>query len=402
MQYRVELECLSSNVFLKYNIIFQIHLLTRTFKFRLYPTFSQHKKLHSALNSCRWVYNKMVLKIHNEGFQSRNDLNYFLTELKEENVWLYQHHSKMLQMISTQLHGSQRSLQELKKNSRKTGDLKFALYHKYNTFVYNQSGFNIKDNVLHLSKIGNIKMVQHREMPNNANVKQIAISRQAYKWYAAITFVVDVILPLRLEKVGIDVGIRNFAYDSNGQVVPNPLHLQNLLKSLARIQRKISRKQKGSQNRKKAIKWYQRIHQRIANRRKDFCHKISSTYAAKYGTVYLEKLNLTGMVRNRRFARKILDSGWGIFSNLLEYKTNVVQVPANNTTIDCSRCGTRVPKTLAIRIHVCNACGLILDRDYNAAINILNKGILQELQEFTPVEISMRSMNQEEAAGFVR
>lgn len=116
--------------------------------------------------------------------------------------------------------------------------------------------------------------------------------------------------------------------------------------------------------------------------------------------MYIEKLHLTGMVKNHRLARKMLDSGWGIFFNLLKYKTNVVQVLANNTTIDCSRCSTRIPKTLAIRIHVCNTCGLVLDRDYNAAINILNKGILQELQKFTPVEISMRSMNQEEAVGY--
>jgi putative transposase len=130
----------------------------------------------------------MALKINSEGFQSRNDLNYFVTELKEQNMWLYQHHSKMLQMVSTQIFGAQQSLVNLAKKGHKTGKLKFALYHRYNTFVYNQSGFGIKNGILHLSKIGKIKMIQHREIPDNANIKQITISRQAYKWFACVTF----------------------------------------------------------------------------------------------------------------------------------------------------------------------------------------------------------------------
>jgi putative transposase len=397
-------------------------VVTRTYKFRLYPDHNQYKKLHRALGACRWVYNKMVEKINKEGFQSRNDLNYFLTELKESESWLYSYHSKMLQMVSTQIDGAQKSLKELRKNGHKTGSLKFVRFSKYNAFTYNQSGFEIKDGFLHLSKIGKLKLICHRPIPENHSINQITISKsKSGKWHACISCEIDAVLPkilpkIRLSKpVGIDVGIKNFAYDSDGFATPNPLNLQKMLRPLARIQRKISRRQNGSNNRKKAVKWYQTIHQRIKNKRKDFLHKLSTQYAKKYDVVFVEKLAKLNMVKNPKLARSILDSGWSIFSKMLDYKTILVKVPAKNTTIQCSRCGSMVQKSMAVRTHRCNACGLVLDRDHNAAINILKKGyeifnlsphatikVPQELRELTPVEISTRSRKQEEATGLVR
>jgi putative transposase len=204
------------------------------------------------------------------------------------------------------------------------------------------------------------------------------------------------------KSVGIDVGIKNFAYDSDGYQTPNPLNLQKMLRPLARIQRKISRRQINSNNRKKAVRWYQIMHERIKNKRKDFLHKLSTQYAKKYDVIFVERLAKLNMVKNHRLARNILDSGWGIFTNMLDYKTTLVDVPAKNTTVRCSRCENMVPKSLAVRIHRCNICGLILDRDHNAAINILKKGLNifnielpQELREVTPAEISKRSRKQE-------
>lgn len=136
---------------------------------------------------------------------------------------------------------------------------------------------------------------------------------------------------------------------------------------------KIARRQKDLQNRKKALRFYQIIHKRIRNRRKDFLHKVSSQYARKYGVVFLERLAKLNMVKNHSLARNILDSGWGMFTNMLDYKTMLVEVRAKNTTVDCSRCNNAVPKSLAIRIHRCNRCNLVLDRDHNAVINILKK-----------------------------
>jgi putative transposase len=368
----------------------------RTYKFRLYPNSDQAEKLHRTLGACRWVYNTMVEKIHSEGFQSRNDLNYFLAELKESERWLYSYHSKMLQMISTQVDGAQKSLVQKRKNGHKTGELKFARFSEYHTFTYNQSGFEIKNGFLHLSKIGKIKITCHRLIPENHTIKQITITSKAGKWHACVSCEIDAVLPkISLAKsIGIDVGIKNFAYDSDGYQTPNPLNYTKMLKPLARIQRKISRRQKGSNNHTKALKWYQIIHEKIRNRRKDFLHKLSTQYAKKYNVVFVEKLQKLNMVQNHTIARSILDSGWGIFERMLDYKTMLVEVPAKNTTILCSRCGHAVPKPLAVRIHRCDVCGLVLDRDHNAAINILKKGLgifclPQELRELTPAEIEI-------------
>ena len=372
-------------------------------KFRIYPNQYQWKKIHNTLDVCRWVYNKMVSQTQN-GFVTRNDLNYFLTELKEQEPWLYSYHSKMLQMVSTQIDGAQKSLIQLRKNGYDAKSLKFAKYSKYRTFIYNQSGFKIQDGFLHLSKIGKIKIIQHREIPDNAKIKQVIVTKsKSGKWFACLTIdtsesIMDIPKISFKKAVGIDVGIKNFAYDSNGNQTPNPHNLKKMLKPLKRIQRKVSRQKKGSNNRLKSILKMQKIHEKIANRRKDFQHKLSTQYAKNNDVIFVEKLEKLNMVKNHKLAQSIMDASWGTFIQKLEYKCKLfVEVPAKNTTIDCSRCGNKVPKSLAVRIHRCNLCGLVLDRDHNASINILNKGlnmsakvgykIPQELREVTLVEM---------------
>ncbi|MEX2313073.1 MAG: RNA-guided endonuclease TnpB family protein [Nitrosopumilaceae archaeon] len=394
----------------------------RNYKFRLYPNNSQEYKLNNNLNVCKWVYNKFVEQAQNN-FLTRNDMNYILTELKQQEPWLYQYHSKMLQMVSTQLESAEKSLIERSKKGHNTGKLRFARYGEYRTFTYNQSGYKFeqygKQDYLYLSKIGYIEIRKHREIPQNGAIKQVIVTKsKSGKWYACLTY--DIQEPLisipkiDLSKaVGIDVGIKSFVYDSDGYQTPNPLNLKKMLKPLARIHRKISRREKGSNNRLKAIRHLQRIHERIANRRKDFQHKLSTLYAQNNDVVFVEKLEKLNMVKNHKLARSIMDSSWGTFLQKLEYKCKLfVEVSAKNTTIDCSRCGNKVPKSLAIRIHRCDKCNLVLDRDHNASINILKKGLKifnlsakadyhrlpQELREVTPVEISMRSVKQEVVA----
>lgn len=387
--------------------------LTRNYKFRLYPNSDQEKILQNNLAVCRWVYNRFVEQAQ-KSFLTRNDMNYFLTDLKQQEQWLYQYHSKMLQMVSTQVEGAERTLIELSKKGGTPGKLKFARYGEYRTFTYNQCGYKLEQHgdkdLLHLSKIGYVEIRMHRKIPENANIKQIVITRsKSGKWFACLTCDVDNIINIPeitfSKAVGIDVGIKNFAYDSDGFVTPNPLNLKKMLKPLARIQRKIARRKKGSNNRKKTIKWYQRVYEKIANRRNDFHHKLSTHYAKTSDVVFVERLAKLNMVKNRRLSRSIMDSGWGGFLQKLDYKCKMmVEVPARGTTIDCFRCGNKVPKSLAVRIHSCDECGLVLDRDHNASLNILKKGLdilriklPQELREVMSVEISMRSMKQKEA-----
>jgi putative transposase len=389
-------------------------MLQRTFKFRLYPNSDQQYKLQNNLAVCRWIYNKFVESAKN-GFVSRNDCNYFLTELKQSEIWLYNYHSKMLQMVSTQIEGAQKANLEKAKKGYKTGPLKFCRYHDFRAFTYNQTGFKIQNGFLNLSKIGQIKIIQHREIPDNAKIKQVTVTKsKSGKWFACVTM--DISEPLvNIPKisfsraVGIDMGIKSFAYDSDGYSTPNPLNLKKMLKPLARVQRKVSRRKKGSNNRLKAILHLQRIHERIVNRRNDFQHKLSAQYAKNNNVVIVEDLKIPNMVKNHKLSRSIMDSSWGAFLQKLEYKCKMlVKVPPRDTTINCSRCANKVPKSLAVRIHRCDKCYLVIDRDYNASINILNKGlnifdqspqatisVPQELRELTPVEISMRSRKQE-------
>ncbi len=396
-------------------------LKIRNYKFRLYPTDSQEYKLQNNLAVCRWVYNRFV-DFAKHGFVSRNDCNYYLTELKQQESWLYSYHSKMLQMVSTQLQGAEKALIELNKKGHKTGNLKFCKYHDFRTFTYNQTGFKIEEHgdkkLLYLSKIGYVEIRQHRTIPSNAQIKQVIVTKsKSQKWHVCVTC--DINEPIlntskiNLSKlVGIDVGIKNFTYDSNGNQTPNPYNLKKMLKPLAKVQRKISRRKKGSNNRLKSILKMQKIHEKIANRRKDFQHKLSTQYAKNNDVIIVEKLEKLNMVKNHRLARGIMDASWGTFLQKLEYKCKLfVEVPARNTTIDCSRCGNKVPKSLAVRTHICNVCNLVIDRDHNASINILKKGLNmlaktdctlpQELREVTLVESAKHSMKQEKATQLV-
>ena len=382
----------------------------RNYKFRLYPNLEQEYKLQNNLNVCKWVYNKFVDHAQ-KSFLSRNDMNYILTELKQSESWLYRYHSKMLQMVSTQLEGAEKSLIEKSKKGHKIGQLRFARYGEYRTFTYNQSGFKLNNNKLFLSKIGYIRIKKHRDTPDN--IKQVIVTKsKSGKWHACITCELVKVNPPKIDftkAVGIDVGIKSFAYDSENHSTLNPLNLKKMLKPLVRVQRKVSRRKKGSNNRLKAIRHLQRIHERITNKRNDFQHKLSSIYANHYDVIFVEDLQLANMVKNHKLARSIMDSSWGTFLQKLEYKCKLyVEVEPRNTTIDCSRCGNNVPKSLAVRIHRCGKCNLVIDRDYNASINILQKGLKifnlsakadyrlpQELREVTPVEISKKSVNQE-------
>jgi putative transposase len=300
------------------------------------------------------------------------------------------------------------------------------------SFTYNQSGFNIKGNRLHLSKIGSIKIVLHRQP---INVKQVTVVRQAgKKWYAVVACKETAkhlfkFIDLHKSSVGIDVGITKFAHDSDNHVTENPLFLTKMLRPLRRAQRRLSRRKKGSHNREKAKSWVARLHERIANKRKDFLHKLSAGYASKYDVIFLERLRTLNMVKNHHLARHILDSGWRTFKVMLEYKAKmVIEVESAHTSIDCSRCGNKVPKSLAVRTHRCDKCGIVIDRDYNASLNILERGLshllLQrrrqqqqqkllpvERREVTPAEIApllastsagghVRSLKQEEAHAF--
>jgi len=375
----------------------------RNYRFRLYPTREQEFKLRNALEASRWLYNYFL----NKNIQSLNDMQFALTELKEQETWLRNYHSKMLQMVVHKIDANRKILQSLRRKGHKVGKLNLAESWNYNSFTYNQSGFKIErhgnTDLLWLSKIGYVQIRLHREV---SGIKQITLTRKTNRWYAIVCCltvkpIFKFINPSK--SVGIDAGINNFAYDSDNHAIENPLYLNKMLKPLIRANRTLSSRKKDGQNWKKTKTRLQILHERIRNKRLDFLHKTSNYYSREYDIIFLERLHTMNMVKNHHLARHILDSGWRMFKRLLDYKAKmVIEVASSYTSIDCSKCSNKVAKSLAIRIHKCNRCGLVIDRDYNASLNIKQRGLQQLLmvhEKVTPAEILCESMKQEQTIG---
>jgi putative transposase len=364
--------------------------MIRSYKFRLYPTPEQELVLEQTLDGCRWVYN-YFLSIPR---MSEYDMNYVLTELKEQHLWLRNYHSKMLQMVGKQVAAARKTAK---------GKLTYRYHDDFNAFTYNQTGFRIEGNRLSLSKIGGIKIVLHRRP---VNIKQVTVCRKNNKWYAVAACEI-----LRRQHcttkysriVGIDVGITKFCHDSDNHVEDNPQFLTKMLRPVKRAHRRLSRRQVCSNNRRKARHMLARLYERIHNKRSDFLHKTSTYYSKRYDLIFLENLRVLNMTKNHKLARKILDASWSRFKTMLQYKANrIVEVESAYTSINCSQCGHPVPKSLAVRTHSCPECLAVLDRDYNSSLNIKYDGLEllglpAERREVTPVEIATRSRKQEEA-----
>jgi len=324
---------------------------------------------------------------------SEYDMNYALTELKEQHPWLRNYHSKMLQMVGKQVATARKIV--------KGKSLSYRNNERYNTFTYNQTGFKFDNDNLHLSKIGIIKVVLHRKP---INIKQVTVCRKNGRWHA---FAICEMLRKQYcvtnykKPVGIDVGITKFCHDSDNNVIDNPQFLTKMLRPVKRAHRRLSRRQVGSNNHRKAKHMLAKLYERIHNKRKDFLHKTSAYYSKHYDLIFLERLRILNMTKNHRLARRILDASWSTFKMMLQYKANrVIEVEPAYSSINCSRCGNPVPKSLAVRTHVCPKCGDVLERDYNSAMNHLQSGLKilglpVERREVTPVEIAQRSLKQE-------
>ena len=382
--------------------------------FRLYPTKPQEEKLLWTLDQCRFTYNKLL-----EGLQqqklNRTELQHSLLRLKEHHPHLSQVYSKTLQYENHRLFSNLRSLSQRKKQGKKAGKLRFKGKNWFNTFTYNQSGFTIitrtpVHDLLHLSKIGDIPMVMHRDI--QGTIKQITIKHHlSGKWYASVITEAEQNVPQKpVDKmIGIDLGLVHLATDSDGHSIDHPKHLKKSLDKLKKHQQRLSRKKKASHNRVKARKKVAKIHEHITHQRNDFLHKLSRSYVDTYSLIAVEDLSISYMIRHPYLSQSIADASWSRFTQMLCYKavragSRVVKVDPHGTSQICSQCGGKVKKSLHERIHSCS-CGLVMDRDYNAAINILKRAVGQELPQVTPVEIEplplqghVRSMKQDAQA----
>ncbi len=375
-----------------------------TYRYRLYPSRAQEQKLLAALDSCRWLYNHFLERLNrkeNGKTPRRYKLQATLPKLKRERPELKQVHSKVLQMVLHQLYSNLRALAELKRNGRKVGRLRFKGRGWFKSFTYNQSGFKIieghgKRRELRLSKIGEIPIVLHREL--DGGVKQVHIKRErSGKWFACFSIEVDETQKVKKisKPVGIDLGITHYIADTDGNFVEHPHNIAKSEWRLKREQRRLSRKKRGSKNRVKQRLKLALAHERIRNQRLDFLHKLSRHYINSHDFIAVEDLGVKELIEMAHNGKNRADAAWATFLHMLTYKAEragrwVEKVEPWGTTDRCSRCGEVVEKPLWARVHRCPKCGLELDRDLNAARNILQDGLKKigwEPAEFAPVEI---------------
>ena len=368
-----------------------------SYKYRIYPNKVTEQKLVDALDACRWLYNRLLNDLNlarEKGIKITSvDTQNTIPMLKVENPKLTQVYSKALQMVNNTLWGNIKSLEALKKKGKKVGKLRFRGKDWYKTINYNQSGFKIDlDNgILTLSKIGNIKIKLHRKI--EGTVKAVLIKKSGDKWYAMVQAEPELKMPdPDIRAVGIDVGLISFAVDSDGNDVENPKFAERQSKKLKTTQQRISRCERGSNNRRKLRDRLDKIHERINNQRSDFLHKLSRSYINNHDIICIEDLDVKGLIEkghNKAKHRNIHDASWSRFAFMLSYKAEsagkkLIKVDPRNTTQRCSNCGKIVPKDESIRVHDCPYCGLSCNRDYNSSRNILIAGMEQPVEPIEP------------------
>ena len=355
-------------------------IVYKGFKYRLDPTPEQKRTLLQHGGNTRFLWN-ILLSNNIEYYKKKRKFNFghvmitSLPKLKEEYEFLKFSSAKSLQTVGRQLDTA------LRDSFKKT-----KAFPKFKKKSLEQDSFHCpqdwKQNKRYIKvpKIGKIPWIKHR--PLRGRPKSITITQDGDQWYCSVLCEISIKEKPKKGKniVGIDVGLKDFAVLSDGEVIKRRRFTKDNEKRLAKEQKRLSRKERGSQNRTKQRRIVQRVHRKIRNSRKDFLHKTTHRMISKYDGFCLEDLNVSGMMKNGKLSKSIADASWSEFKRQLEYKSlwnwkHFIQVdrwfPSTKT---CSSCGGRRSMELKERIYECK-CGFIINRDLNAAVNILNEGL---------------------------
>ncbi len=365
--------------------------MLKAYKYRIYPTKQQEIQLAKTFGCVRFVYNQILaMKIdlyENEGKSlSKTDCNnYCNRELKKEYTWLKEVDKFAL---TNSIYNLDTGYQKFFKEHTGFPKFKSKKNHSYlytTNFTNNNIEVNFENNKIKLPKLKWIKAKAHREF--KGEIKSATISQvPSGKYFVSILADVE---NKQLEKtnkrISFDLGIKEFLIDSNLNHIDNPKTLYKYEKKLAKLQRQIAHKEKGSQNFIKQRIKIARLHEKITNIRKDFLNKLSCQITNEYDVIISEDLNIKNMVKNRNLAKSINDVSWGEFTRQLQYKSEWKGrvyhkvSPWFSSSQLCSDCGykNKEVKKLSIREWVCDNCGIVHQRDENAAINILNRGLLE-------------------------
>jgi putative transposase len=362
-----------------------------TYKYRIYLTSGQRRILNQPLEECRYVWNEMLGAreyAYEQGFTcGLYDLQAMLVGWKQSRPALKLVHSQVLQNIAVRLDlAFQAFFRRVKEGAEDPGYPRYKKWGRSRSITYPQYGnrVEIRGNDLLVSKIGPVKVVWHR--PIGGQIKTVSLKQsRTGKWY--VTFSVEV-EPRRLRPTehiaGVDVGLASFLTTSDGEKVANPRFFRRDEADLTRVQKlkdaaKNAQQWDENRRRKKALA---RIHERIGFRREDFAHQTSRRLVDRFQVIAFEDLEPQKMGRSRGMRKSIRDVAWSQLISMTcakaeEAGRTVALVDPRHTTQMCSGCGQLVPKGLGVRVHECPHCGLVLDRDQNAAINILSRGLDQ-------------------------
>ncbi|MBE1304202.1 IS200/IS605 family element transposase accessory protein TnpB [Clostridium botulinum] len=362
--------------------------MLKAYKYRIYPNKEQKLYFAKTFGCTRFVYNKMLTD-RIKSYKENKDLD--IKQSKYPTPAQYKKEFEWLKEIdSLALANAQLNLDKAYKNffrDKSIGFPKFkskkSNYHSYTT--NNQKGtIYIENSRIKIPKLKTmIKIKLHRKF--DGIIKSCTVSKTpSNKYY--ISILVDAEnnqLPKTNKKVGIDVGLKEFATTSDGDFFGNPKWLRKSEKRLAKLQKDLSRKKKNSNNRKKARLKIARLHEKITNQRKDFLHKLSMQIISENQAIVIENLKVSNMLKNHRLAKAISEVSWYEFRTMLEYKCKwygreLIIAPSNYASSQlCSNCGNKSNQTkdLSCRTYICPVCGMIMDRDLNASKNLLNLAI---------------------------
>lgn len=396
--------------------------MLKTFQYRIYPNHPEQRTMENVLATCRTLYNRLLETRRNawknEGVSlSTRDTQDLLPLWKKDDPQLKNIYSQVLQNVNERVGiAFDGFFSRVRAGEAAPGYPRFKSHNRYDSFTYPQYTYAFKTKagevrqgyafhvegegkkaVLHMAKLGAVKIVLHR--PLSGSIKTLTVKREPTgKWFASIVCeVVPAPLPAINKWVGIDLGLHHYMATSDGKLVENPRFFRREQKALAKAQRKYSAVLEQSkklwakgetvplalQNERHRLgKVACRVHERIGNKRKNFCHQLSRDMVDDYDHIVLEILTIKGMSESNRTGlnKSIRDAAWGmtrrfILSKAAEAGRECIQVHPHYTSQRCSGCNVLVPKDLGVRTHKCPHCGLVLDRDINAALNILALGM---------------------------
>jgi putative transposase len=348
--------------------------VVRAWKFRIYPNGKQGKEIQTHLWLSKNMWNTLLEYSKNRYRETGKFLSKTELQSMVRDSGLY---SQTAQAVSHRLYGALLRYFRTRRKDRNAGFPRFKNMDRIKSLSYPQSGFRITGRKLEVTPFGEISIRKHREM--KGTVKTLTLKKESSGKFYAIFTAKREITPKenRGKEIGMDLGLINFATLSDKTIIKNPKHLKKYEERLAKRQSELSRKEKGSVRRKKQKRKVAVLYEKIRNSRRDFLHKLSLHLANSYSFVALEDLLIKKMTMEG-LGKSINDAGWNEFANMLCYKAEeagcrIIFVNPDGTTKECSSCGEVVDKKLRERQHNCPSCGLSMDRDLNASINILNR-----------------------------